>query len=89
MSEPKADSGAAVPCISLLACPFCGGEAEMIHADGRTGVVDHWQVACAGNDCLAVPHTPFFEAEHDAAAAWNNRHANNAAQGRPTKEDVP
>jgi hypothetical protein len=48
----------------------------MIHADGRTGVVDHWQVACAGNDCLAVPHTPFFEAEHDAAAAWNNRHAN-------------
>lgn len=52
---------------SLLNCPFCGGEAELV-ADG-----DGVYAGCATKKCLIKPITDTYPTKRDAIRAWNRR----------------
>ncbi|MBG0624977.1 Lar family restriction alleviation protein [Enterobacter roggenkampii] len=52
---------------SLLSCPFCGGEAELV-ADG-----DGVYAGCATKQCLIKPITDTYPTKRDAIRAWNRR----------------
>lgn len=52
---------------SLLNCPFCGGEAELV-ADG-----DGVYAGCATKQCLIKPITETYPTKRDAIRAWNRR----------------
>jgi hypothetical protein len=54
---------------TLLPCPFCGGEAEMVAYAGAT-----WYVWCPSPPCEVSPDTLVRESADAAAAAWNTRH---------------
>ena len=54
----------------LLACPFCGGDAEYEHMkSGR------WSVGCADleGECMGFQTLQTFATRAEAAAAWNTR----------------
>ena len=55
----------AVP--ELKPCPFCGGEAELMHDHDGT-----WFVIC-GERCGVSPATCCYEKREDAVSAWNRR----------------
>jgi Lar family restriction alleviation protein len=71
MSEQTNASGAQVPCISLWACPFCGGAMRE-----RVNIYfPDYQVAC--NDCGARgPRRKPSDSPEEALRLWNTRHAN-------------
>lgn len=54
---------------SLLPCPFCGGDAELV-ADG-----DGVYAGCATKQCLIKPITDTYRIKRDAIRAWNRRPA--------------
>ena len=53
--------------LQLLACPFCGSDAEYI------GECDMVWVRCSNIDCGVVQGTRYDEA-NEAATDWNTRH---------------
>ncbi|HFN6537536.1 TPA: Lar family restriction alleviation protein [Citrobacter freundii] len=52
---------------SLLRCPFCGGDAELV-ADG-----DGVYAGCTEKNCLIKPITDTYQTKRDAIRAWNRR----------------
>jgi hypothetical protein len=74
MNEPTTPSGAAVPCVALLECPFCGSPAKLITTSlALLGWWSGWAVRCTF--CRADPF-PWQDSPDDAAAIWNHRHSN-------------
>lgn len=61
---------------ALLACPFCGGKAEVVES-GPSGkeYVTHWQARCASvlTGCIGAEIDTWRCTEGDAVNAWNNR----------------
>ena len=67
MSEQENASGAQVPCISLLACPFCGGDAECYwDSDGYTA-------GCKNPSCSVQMSPMDGQKKAEVVAAWNRR----------------
>lgn len=54
---------------SLLPCPFCGGEAELV-SDG-----DGVYAGCKNEKCFIHPITLTYEIKRYAIKAWNRRTA--------------
>ncbi|EOF7604940.1 Lar family restriction alleviation protein [Citrobacter freundii] len=52
---------------SLLRCPFCGGDAELV-SDG-----DGVYAGCTEKNCLIKPITDTYQTKRDAIRAWNRR----------------
>lgn len=77
---------------TLLPCPFCGGEAEVIEADYgmcMTGYAVYCRKCClklgvTGRLGEAYEWSPVFNTEAEAIAAWNTR----ATHGTLTAEQV-
>jgi hypothetical protein len=70
---------------ALLACPFCGGEAE-IEKSGF-GWFREWSANCT--KCWAITHgyagTNLWKgSRQEAIDTWNRRHANNGVTVAPT-----
>lgn len=54
----------------LKRCPFCGGEAELYHAEAT----NCWYVYCKDETgCSASIDKGFFNSKEEAIAAWNRR----------------
>lgn len=53
----------------LLSCPFCGGEAELVHPLSMGYAYDRYFVTC--KECRATSMR--YSTEADAIAAWNRR----------------
>lgn len=51
----------------LLPCPFCGGEAVIIHMSEN-----HWVVACENEDC-PIWYGLAFKTREKAEEWWNTR----------------
>ena len=73
--------GAKVPCISLLACPFCGSAAALEPYERRRGF---WLygVRCQNHDCHTI--VPLKRSEAEAVHRWNSR-ANAPREVRETR----
>lgn len=54
----------------LKPCPFCGGEARVVAADGFH---EYWSVRCFGEDEQCTAEIGFHNTEEDVVAAWNRR----------------
>lgn len=76
MSEQEHASGARVPCISLLGCPFCGGKARF--ADHEGGEWIECSECTASTVCMYPDKTDVKEL---LAERWNVRHPNAHADG--------
>lgn len=67
--------------ITLLPCPYCGGEAELVEADYgmfNTGYAVYCRSCCTkvgvtGRLGEVYEWTPIYATESDAIAAWNTR----------------
>ena len=55
------------PWATLLTCPFCGGEAELV-SDG-----DGVYAGCSDKACVIKPITDTYKIKRDAIRAWNRR----------------
>ena len=55
----------------LLPCPFCGGEAEIMHLPAVEPSAQ-WHIHCANRDCEVDPFL-WRSTEAEAIAAWNSR----------------
>lgn len=55
------------PWATLLTCPFCGGEAELV-SDG-----DGVYAGCSDKACFIKPITDTYKTKRDAIRAWNRR----------------
>ena len=69
MSNEQTAIGAQVPCISLLACPFCGAPAKL--DEPVDAIVGERVVVCTGCRIRTYPGP-----EHRVIMAWNRRQAN-------------
>lgn len=76
------DGTAGAVLIPLLACPFCGGDAELRGA-GSSGT-QHW-AECLVADCHAMG--PNRGSPRDAATGWNRRQG--VTQAPPAPAAVP
>lgn len=56
--------------MKLKPCPFCGGEAKIIHAND---VTLPYRVRCKNINCDVRPSTTWFKYEEDAITKWNTR----------------
>lgn len=56
--------------IKLKPCPFCGGEAKIIHAND---VTLPYRIRCKNINCDVRPSTTWFKYEEDAITKWNTR----------------
>jgi Lar family restriction alleviation protein len=65
--------------IELKPCPFCGGEAIVLHWDGT----DTFSVGCVNTFvCHGGTHTSSaYQSEQEAAEAWNRRADNQLSVG--------
>ena len=65
--------------IELKPCPFCGGEAIVLHWDGT----DAFSVGCVNTFvCHGGTHTSrAYQSEQEAAEAWNRRADNQLSVG--------
>ena len=65
--------------IELKPCPFCGGEAIVLHWDGT----DTFSVGCVNTFvCHGGTHTSrAYQSEQEAAEAWNRRADNQLSVG--------
>lgn len=54
----------------IKACPFCGGEAKIIHADD---VTLPYRIRCKNINCDVRPSTTWFKHKEDAITKWNTR----------------
>lgn len=61
--------------VTLLPCPFCGGEAELKPTyDLDTDEIDGWFAwCCTTNDCTTHPMTNDYLTRAEAVEAWNTR----------------
>jgi len=57
--------------MTLLPCPFCGGEADISDEGEGTEPYRFWAY-CTNGKCF-VEGTPAFETENEAIEAWNTR----------------
>lgn len=57
--------------IKLLPCPFCGGEAELLHEEDYSSH-QLWRVECEECDCCTSEYYDNPGKEH-AIRAWNKR----------------
>jgi hypothetical protein len=69
MTEKTTASGAQAPCISLLACPFCGSPAKF--DEPVDAIVGEKVVVCTGCRIRTYPGP-----EYRVVMAWNRRQAN-------------
>ncbi|MGB6080289.1 MAG: hypothetical protein WBF99_12595 [Xanthobacteraceae bacterium] len=69
------------PSVSLLPCPFCGG--EPVTSVVPNGTNQRWEIRCDNIDCFG-PVTTAFSLE-DNAEQWNTR----ATPPAPTPSDLP
>ena len=86
MSEQENASGAQVPCISLLACPFCGKAPTLKKTVGGFFKLDHRDTLGHGklHECPVKgemsPHDgsgyPVHATPEQLAAWWNTRQPN-------------
>lgn len=62
--------------LTLLPCPFCGGEAEL-HPTYFLAKqeISGWFVWCGNDGCAVKPMTPDYETYIEAIAVWNSRTA--------------
>jgi hypothetical protein len=89
MSEQENASGAQVPCISLLACPFCG-RAGVLREWRHKGHADKlWRAECSSFDCGATVG-PYPDPDF-AVGQWNRRYVNNVltVSGGPGEPPCP
>ena len=82
-NQPGA-AGARLAEPTLLACPFCGGKAEV-----KIGARIGYYVRCAlfANDCDVHPQTTEHRTANAAAKYWNRRHANAGTERPRASED--
>lgn len=68
---------------NLLACPFCGGEAEIRSREST-------EIRCANDQCIIGDPAPFNDFSHkaDAITAWNRRTNNHAELVEALPDDV-
>ena len=81
MSDTENASGAQVPCISLLACPFCGSQAKLDQP--VDAIVGERVVVCTGCHIRTYPGP-----EYRVVLAWNRRQANATAHVRAVASNV-
>jgi len=75
MTNEQNASGAQVPCISLLACPFCGGPAKIDSMKLLWWSRREYLARCTLCSCLG-PAPDWSKTPEETAGAWNTRHAN-------------
>ena len=69
-NDDKKDAPELSECTQLLACPFCGGDAETDNPRNDT-----FTVGCV-EGCVSMPcgdYTHYFKSEEDAIKRWNKR----------------
>lgn len=62
--------------IGLMACPFCGGEAELYAIKPyrkHSPLKGKYRVRCSKERCIARSLRAAYDTEDDAARAWNRR----------------
>ncbi len=71
-SKANSQAQLAVQCSALLACPFCGGPAdiELVENCGDTRKV----AGCNTEFCQGYQSAHTFATHREAAEAWNRRH---------------
>jgi hypothetical protein len=58
---------------ALMACPFCGSDAEIYHHHGTAHMDESWHIECIAASCGCG--TCHHETKTEAIAAWNTRPA--------------
>ena len=86
MENEQNASGAQVPCISLLACPFCGGPAKIDIMKMWWWSRREYLARCTLCSCLG-PGPDWTNTPEETAGAWNTRHANAPHQPEPAAGD--
>lgn len=69
----------------MMPCPFCGGEAKLIHNNATKFVPSHYMVVCLS--CRI--HGFNFHAAKDAKHAWDNRDIEHELKNCPFCGHVP
>lgn len=85
--QPTGDTaGQRLAEVSLLACPFCGGRAE-IKLGARLGYIA--RCALFDNSCHTHPSTIECKTPEAAAKKWNRRHANTEVSNPDDENQKP
>lgn len=63
--------------LTLLPCPFCGGNGKLIESHRYDASVDstppHWKVSCECVGCNGAAINIWRQSEEEALKAWNHR----------------
>lgn len=57
----------------LLPCPFCGGEAQLVHWTNQLSWNANYGVKCTSCKILLDSAHSYFHTEEEAINAWNRR----------------
>ena len=63
---------------TLLPCPFCGADAELLDARkflvvSKFSYIFPYSVKCSNKKCGVKPYAEYSSTEQEAIAAWNRR----------------